>query len=90
MEEPDFYGAIDCGSGQSYLFAPRLPDSYAIWMGKLRTLEEIKVRYGVDQVHYSDMVRLRVLNQADIMNTAVFIKSVTLMLTFVIRYDNFG
>ncbi|XP_074596594.1 dipeptidase C [Brevipalpus obovatus] len=57
VEEPDFFGAINCSSGQSYLFAPRLPESYAIWMGKLPILDEIKARYGVDQVHYSDMIK---------------------------------
>lgn len=34
VEEPDFYGGIDIRNGHSLLFIPRLPDSYAVWMGK--------------------------------------------------------
>ena len=31
--ESDFYGAIDVDTAQSILFMPRLPASYAVWMG---------------------------------------------------------
>ena len=34
VEEPDFYGAVEVDSGQAILFPPRLPDAYAVWMGK--------------------------------------------------------
>jgi hypothetical protein len=40
--------------GRSLLFMPRLPDSYAVWMGHLKTLEEAKAKYAVDVVHYTD------------------------------------
>lgn len=37
------------------LFVPRLPESYATIMGKIRSLDEWKVRYGVDEgVHFVD------------------------------------
>lgn len=57
VEEPDFYGAINVADGKSFLFAPRLPSEYAIWMGKLHSLEHFKERYGVDEAYYSDEVR---------------------------------
>ena len=34
VEEPDFYGAVEVDSGRAILFPPRLPDAYAVWMGK--------------------------------------------------------
>lgn len=58
MREPDFFGAIELKTGQSHLFAPKLPDSYAIWSGALKTEEDIRAEYGVDQVHWVDSVRI--------------------------------
>ncbi|KAL5252365.1 hypothetical protein ACHWQZ_G015214 [Mnemiopsis leidyi] len=52
--EADFYGAIDVDNCESILFMPRLPDSYAVWMGELKTPEYFKKRYGVDRVNYTD------------------------------------
>ena len=39
--EPDCYGAIDVATGHSIIFVPRLPEDYAIVMGKFPTLEEV-------------------------------------------------
>jgi Xaa-Pro dipeptidase len=41
VTEPDFYGAIDVNSGKSILFAPLLPEEYAVWMGKCVAAEYI-------------------------------------------------
>ncbi|XP_029043596.2 xaa-Pro dipeptidase isoform X1 [Osmia bicornis bicornis] len=56
VEEPGCYGAIDTSTGTSILFVPRLPAEYAIWQGKLHTLEDFKKRYVVDEVHYTDEI----------------------------------
>ncbi|XP_050040083.1 xaa-Pro dipeptidase [Dermacentor andersoni] len=56
VEEPDYLGAVDVAQGRSYLFMPRLPASYAVWMGRLPTLEDVRARYGVDEVFYNDAV----------------------------------
>lgn len=53
---PGAYGAIDVDTGRSILFVPRLPESYGMWMGHIDTLEEIKEKYAVDEVHYVDDV----------------------------------
>ncbi|OQV21481.1 Xaa-Pro dipeptidase [Hypsibius exemplaris] len=54
--EPDCFGAIDVTTGKSTLFVPRLPESYAVWYGKLWTLDDFKARYAVDAVHYTDEI----------------------------------
>lgn len=54
--EPGCYGAIEVTSGASHLFVPRLPASYAVWMGPLHSLEDFSAKYGIPNVHYSDEV----------------------------------
>lgn len=54
--EPDCFGAIGVATGKSTLFVPRLPDSYAVWMGKLWTPEDFKSRYSVDAVYFTDEI----------------------------------
>lgn len=56
VREPGFYGAIDIVSGQSILFAPRLPPDYAVWMGEIKPLSYFKDRYMVDVVFYVDEI----------------------------------
>ena len=57
--EPDCYGAIHIGSGKSFLFIPRLPQEYAIWMGEIKPLQHFKDRYEVDEVYYVDEINER-------------------------------
>uniref|UniRef100_A0A0D6QZJ9 Xaa-Pro dipeptidase n=1 Tax=Araucaria cunninghamii TaxID=56994 RepID=A0A0D6QZJ9_ARACU len=54
VREPDFYGAIDLATGKAFLFCPRLSEEYAIWMGKIPPLSDLKERYEVDEVYYTD------------------------------------
>ncbi|KAM0921156.1 hypothetical protein ACQ4PT_007050 [Festuca glaucescens] len=54
VREPGFYGALDIASGQSILFAPRLPPAYAVWMGEIKPLSYFKDMYKVDKVFYID------------------------------------
>ena len=35
VNEEDCYGALDLHSHKSFLFVPKLPDSYATWMGPM-------------------------------------------------------
>ncbi|KAI4488666.1 hypothetical protein M0802_011374 [Mischocyttarus mexicanus] len=57
VEEPGCYGALDLSLEKSILFVPRLPAEYAIWEGKLHTLEDFKKRYGVDETYYTDEIK---------------------------------
>ncbi|CAG9855519.1 unnamed protein product [Phyllotreta striolata] len=52
VTESDAYGLIDTTTGESYLFFPRLPSEYAVWMGPLKLLDDLKKKYQVDHVHF--------------------------------------
>lgn len=54
--ESGCYGVIDVDTGKSTLFVPRLPDSYATWMGKIHSKEYFKEKYAVDDVQYTDEI----------------------------------
>lgn len=53
VKEPEFCGAINIKTGESYLFCPKLPQDYATIMGHIATCEEIKNEYLVDHVKYT-------------------------------------
>ncbi|XP_018418385.1 PREDICTED: xaa-Pro dipeptidase-like [Nanorana parkeri] len=53
VSEAGCYGAIDVHTGRSILFVPKLPESYAVWMGKIHPREHFKEKYAVDEVHYT-------------------------------------
>eukprot|EP01100_Stratorugosa_tubuloviscum_P001506 TRINITY_DN1333_c2_g1_i1.p1 TRINITY_DN1333_c2_g1~~TRINITY_DN1333_c2_g1_i1.p1 ORF type:complete len:482 (-),score=225.46 TRINITY_DN1333_c2_g1_i1:51-1496(-) len=50
--EPDYFGVIKIEDGTAYLFGPKLPESYLIWLGHIASLEEIKQKYAVDAAFY--------------------------------------
>lgn len=52
--EPDCFATIDITTGESTLYVPRLPESYAVWMGHIKSLEEFKEIYQVDKVLYEN------------------------------------
>jgi len=56
VKEPDCYGALDIDSKKAYLFVPKLPPIYAVWMGKIKTCDEFKEIYQVDEVRYTDEI----------------------------------
>lgn len=57
VHEPDFYGALDVDSGKSILFIPRLPEEYTIFMGRIKSTDEFKKYYAVDEVYYVDEIK---------------------------------
>jgi Xaa-Pro dipeptidase len=54
VRDPDCFGTVDVATGAATLFVPRLPPTYAIWMGKIKTADEWRDAYGVDSVRYVD------------------------------------
>lgn len=61
--------ATRVSDGRTCLFVPRLPQEYAVWMGRLRTPDEFKAKYAVDQVNYVDEIPdvLRSLGAAELL-----------------------
>lgn len=51
-EAEDCLGVIDVERSESALFVPKLPEEFAVWMGKIESLQEIKTRYAVDHTAY--------------------------------------
>ncbi|KAL9330086.1 hypothetical protein ACSQ67_005089 [Phaseolus vulgaris] len=56
VKEPGFYGAIDVATGDSFLFAPRLPSEYAVWLGEIKQLSYFKEHYMVSTTSFSDEI----------------------------------
>lgn len=54
VREAGFYGTLDCVTGEACLYAPRLPDEYAVWMGRIPALDELRDKYGVERAAYVD------------------------------------
>ena len=54
VTESGFYGTLDCASGEAVLFAPRLPAEYAVWMGRIPLLSELRAKYDVFAVRHVD------------------------------------
>lgn len=61
VQEPDC--AVMMTSNTTILFIPRLPASYAIVMGHIKTPAQWKAIYQVDSVEYIDMVENTLLKQ---------------------------
>ncbi|KAK9917777.1 hypothetical protein WJX75_008067 [Coccomyxa subellipsoidea] len=59
VEDEDCYGALDIRDGKTMLFMPRLPDSYAVWMGEIKGPECYRQQYCVDAVFYTDEMKDR-------------------------------
>lgn len=54
VKEPGCRGAIRSSDSKSVLFIPKIPKEYAAFLGPLKTPEEFKETYEVDEVHYVD------------------------------------
>jgi len=56
VREPDVCGCVEVDTGRGTLFIPKLPEEYATIMGRIKSCEEIREEYGVDDVRYVEDV----------------------------------
>lgn len=54
VKEPGFSGAIEVRTGRATLFMPKLPEAYAVWMGRIHPPDHFAAAYEVDEVRYVD------------------------------------
>lgn len=55
VREPNWYGALEVSGGRAVLFAPKLPDEYAVWMGRIENKETLSEKYGVEVFWIDEM-----------------------------------
>lgn len=68
--ESDCCGAVDVATGKSLLFVPKLPESYAVWMGTIHSRDHFKKKYAVDDVHFNcDIAEVLKKLQPDVLLT---------------------
>ncbi|XP_038070149.1 xaa-Pro dipeptidase-like [Patiria miniata] len=69
VELAGFYGAVAVDTGKAVLFAPKIPESYIVYMGELPSNDNIKERYAVDEVHYVEEITtvLEAMNPATLL-----------------------
>mmetsp|Transcript_45070 Transcript_45070/g.113517 ORF Transcript_45070/g.113517 Transcript_45070/m.113517 type:complete len:457 (+) Transcript_45070:115-1485(+) len=53
VTDPDCALAIDLSSSKVTLFAPKLPDAHALWLGAIKPLDQIREENSVDEVKYA-------------------------------------
>jgi Xaa-Pro aminopeptidase len=56
VKEADCYATIHHGTAKTVLFVPFLDEAYKLWM-TVKTPEELKKEYGVDEVRFVDKLR---------------------------------
>jgi len=54
VDEEGYLGALNIFTGEATLFMPRLPPSYAVWLGPIQGPAAKKAKFGVDSVHYTE------------------------------------
>eukprot|EP01147_Barroeca_monosierra_P001263 gene1263-4472_t len=54
--EAGMAGLVDIDNNKSIIFIPRLPEAYAVWMGKIQPPATFVEKYGVDEAFYVDEI----------------------------------
>eukprot|EP00775_Hariotina_reticulata_P006059 gene6059-6297_t len=52
VNEDGFWGGLDVRNGKTFLFMPKLPEAYGVWMGPIQGPDYYKAKYCVDEVAY--------------------------------------
>ncbi|MFH5832149.1 aminopeptidase P family protein [Halalkalibaculum sp. DA384] len=64
VNEPDFHLIFDLTSHEYHLFAPRRDANYAVWHGRVKSMEQYRGEYDPDHLHW-DSALPKVLNKLD-------------------------
>jgi len=56
VKEPGCYGCVEASTGRHCLFIPRLPESYAVFMGPVKPTDWFKKEYEVEEARYVDEI----------------------------------
>ncbi len=62
VDEPDYHTVLDLKSGDFHLFMPKRDAQYAVWHGRIKTVNEVQETYHPDHLHYQNEL-LTVLNE---------------------------
>lgn len=54
VQEPDYALVLVPATGEYHLFSPRRDAMFAVWMGFVRTQDEIREAYKPDHIHFTD------------------------------------
>jgi Xaa-Pro dipeptidase len=57
VKEPDCMAIIEIDTGKTTLLVPKLPEEYAVWMGKIRSNESFKDEYMTDNVEFVEDIK---------------------------------
>lgn len=74
VKEPDCSLTIQVETGHTCLYVPELPASYATIMGRIRTTDEWKDLYQVEQVKYTKDVEASLLDMMESSSKLLLLK----------------
>lgn len=52
VNEPDFHLLLDLSSQEYHLFAPKRDAQYAVWHGRIKSMDQYREEYKPDHLHY--------------------------------------
>ena len=54
VDEPDYHTVLDLKSGDFHLFMPKRDAQYAVWHGRIKTVNEVQKTYHPNHLHYQN------------------------------------
>lgn len=64
VNEPDFHLLFDLKKQEYHLFAPKRDAQYAVWHGRIKSMEQYREEYNPDHLHY-DAALPKILQELD-------------------------
>jgi len=54
VNEPNFHLLLDLNKQEYHLFAPKRDSQYAVWHGRVKSMEQFREEYNPDHLHYEN------------------------------------